>query len=54
LKDAKIGRDVADAKTGKVFQFMRQGYFCLDNDSEKDRIVINRTVALKDSFSKTK
>lgn len=35
------------------FQFMRQGYFCLDNkDASPDRLVFNRSVALKDSFGK--
>ena len=33
------------------FQFMRQGYFCLDNkDSQPGKLVFNRSVALKDSF----
>ena len=34
------------------FQFMRQGYFCLDKDSTKDNIVFNRSVSLKDGFNK--
>ena len=34
------------------FQFMRQGYFCLDKDSTKDNIVFNRSVSLKDGFKK--
>ena len=35
------------------FQFIRQGYFCLDNvDSTADHLVFNRSVALKDSFRK--
>ena len=33
------------------FQFMRQGYFCLDKDSTKDNIVFNRSVGLKASFN---
>ncbi len=41
------------AKPGERFQFMRQGYFCVDTDSTPDNIIINRTVPLKDSF-KTK
>ena len=40
-----------DAKPGDTFQFMRQGYFCVDKNSTKDNIIINRTVALKDSFT---
>ena len=35
------------------FQFIRQGYFCVDNvDSTPDHMVFNRSVALKDSYKK--
>ena len=38
-------------KNAESFQFMRQGYFCLDNrDASPDHLVFNRAVALKDSF----
>ena len=38
-------------KTAEGFQFMRQGYFCLDNrDATPEKLVFNRSVALKDSF----
>ena len=40
-------------KTSESFQFMRQGYFCLDNrDAAPDHLVFNRAVALKDSFKR--
>ena len=52
LTGCKIGPDVMNAKIGETFQFMRQGYFCIDNESTPDNVVINRTVALKDSFKK--
>ena len=52
IENALIEADVASAKAGDVFQFMRQGYFAIDPDSTKDNIIINRTVALKDSFKK--
>ncbi len=32
------------------FQFIRNGYFCLDNDSTPENLVFNRTVSLKESF----
>ena len=54
IKGAKIEGDVASAKPGDVFQFMRQGYFAVDSDSTDDEIIINRTVALKDSFNPNK
>ncbi len=40
-------------KNSESFQFMRQGYFCLDNrDAAPGRLVFNRAVALKDSFKR--
>ncbi|MBE6761335.1 MAG: glutamine--tRNA ligase/YqeY domain fusion protein [Ruminococcaceae bacterium] len=54
IEGALIESDVANAKVGEVFQFMRQGYFAIDPDSTKDNIIINRTVALKDSFNAKK
>ena len=54
IENAKIEKDVASAKPGDVFQFMRQGYFTVDTQSTEENIIINRTVALKDSFSPKK
>ena len=48
--DRKEGRTGVNAPT---FQFMRVGYFCLDNrDSTAEHLVFNRSVSLKDSFKK--
>ena len=42
---------VKDAKPGDRFQFMRNGYFCVDTkDTTADRLVFNRIVSLKSSF----
>ncbi|MBE6380197.1 MAG: glutamine--tRNA ligase/YqeY domain fusion protein [Lentisphaerae bacterium] len=43
---------LAEIATGTTVQFERQGYFCKDQDSTADKAVFNRTVALKDSWSK--
>ncbi len=40
------------AKPGDTFQFMRNGYFCVDKDSTEDKLVFNRTVALNSSWGK--
>ena len=42
------------AKPGDRFQFQRMGYFCVDSDSASDKLIFNRTVALKDSWEKQK
>ncbi|MFD1629623.1 glutamine--tRNA ligase/YqeY domain fusion protein [Pseudopedobacter beijingensis] len=34
------------------YQFIRKGYFCLDKDSTAEKLVFNRTVTLKDGWSK--
>ena len=59
LNGCKVEASLAEApmpesgKSAEGFQFMRQGYFCLDNrDARPDRLVFNRSVALKDSFRK--
>ena len=54
LTDAVIDASLKDVSVGDTFQFMRQGYFCVDKDSTAEKIVFNRTVALKDSFAKKK
>ena len=52
LSGCKIDRDLATRPAGDTFQFLRQGYFCVDPDSTTDKPVFNRTVALKDSWAK--
>jgi glutaminyl-tRNA synthetase len=52
LPNAKVERALRDAVPGDSFQFVRQGYFCLDPDSTNGRIVCNRSVGLKDTWAK--
>lgn len=54
ITDCKVDRSLLSAKVGDTFQFMRQGYFCVDKDSDENMLVFNRTVALKDSFTPKK
>ena len=54
LTDCVIDQSLKNVSVGDTFQFMRQGYFCVDKDTTDERIVFNRTVALKDSFAKKK
>jgi glutaminyl-tRNA synthetase len=41
-----------DSTLEERFQFLRKGYFCLDPDSTPDKPVFNRTVTLRDMWSK--
>ena len=59
LTGCKVEKGLAETampekgKTAEAFQFMRQGYFCLDSkDAAPGHLVFNRSVSLKDSFKK--
>ena len=41
---------IEELNAGDTFQFMRQGYFCVDKDSSAEKIVLNRTVQLNSSW----
>ncbi|MBE5939142.1 MAG: glutamine--tRNA ligase/YqeY domain fusion protein [Lachnospiraceae bacterium] len=51
LKNCYVEPNLAQAKPGDSFQFVRQGFFCVDTkDSTEDNLVFNRIVSLKSSF----
>lgn len=51
LKNCYIEQYAADAKAYDSFQFVRQGYFCVDaNHSTNEKLVFNRIVSLKSSY----
>jgi glutaminyl-tRNA synthetase len=52
LTGCKVEPGLAEAKPGDRFQFLRQGYFCMDPDSRAGLLVFNRTVGLRDSWGK--
>jgi glutaminyl-tRNA synthetase len=53
LTGCKLEPSLKNAKVGESFQFLRQGYFCVDNrDSSPEKPVFNRTVGLRDSWAK--
>ena len=54
LTGCKLEETLEGAKPGETFQFMRNGYFTVDPDTTENHLVFNRTVALKDSWAKTK
>ncbi len=54
IKTAFVEPFVKNAKVLDKFQFERIGYFCVDEDTTEDKLVFNRTVQLKDSWSKIK
>ncbi len=53
LTGCKLEPSLKNAKVGDSFQFLRQGYFCVDNrDSSPEKPIFNRTVGLRDSWAK--
>jgi glutaminyl-tRNA synthetase len=49
---ARVEPSMKEAKPGDTFQFERLGYFTIDRDSSAEKLVINRTVTLKDTWAK--
>lgn len=52
ITDAYVEPGLKNAGTGDRFQFQRLGYFNVDDDSRPEKLVFNRTVPLKDTWSK--
>jgi len=52
MTDCRIEPSLAGAAPLSRYQFERLGYFCVDPDSSKDKLVFNRTVTLRDPWAK--
>jgi glutaminyl-tRNA synthetase len=52
ISNAVVEPSLKEAGSESRYQFIRKGYFCLDKDSAKDKLVFNRTVTLKDAWAK--
>lgn len=52
LQDCKLESGLGDALKNEYFQFVRVGYFVVDKDSQPEKLIFNRSVGLKDSWSK--
>jgi len=52
LRGCKVEPCLAGAAPGSRYQFLRNGYFCVDPDSTPGLLVVNRTVTLKDAWAK--
>lgn len=52
LTDCRLEPALKRMKPGDRCQFERLGYFCVDPDSDDDRLVFNRTVSLRDTWAK--
>jgi len=52
LEGCKVEPSLANATPGSRYQFLRNGYFCVDPDSTPGLLVFNRTVTLKDAWAR--
>lgn len=54
VKSCKVESSLENLEPYDRFQFERLGYFCIDKDSKKDNLIINRTITLRDTWAKIK
>ena len=52
LTNCWVEPSLASARPGSIYQFERQGYFCVDPDSARGKPVFNRAVTLKDEWAR--
>ncbi len=52
LSGCRVEPGLAKAEIGSIYQFERQGYFCVDHDAASGKLVFNRAVSLKDEWAK--
>lgn len=52
LSNVFIEPALGEATPGERYQFLRKGYFCVDESGTEDKLVFNRTVGLKDTWAK--
>jgi glutaminyl-tRNA synthetase len=52
VKTALVEKHLEGAQAGDHFQFLKIGYFTVDKDSQEGKLVLNRTVSLKDNWAK--
>ena len=53
VRGARLEPALAGVPPGSIFQFERQGYFCVDlRESTPARLILNRTVGLRDTWAK--
>jgi glutaminyl-tRNA synthetase len=52
LERCFVEPSLAEAATGETLQLERLGYFCIDPDTARDQLVLNRTATLRDTWAK--
>ena len=52
VKGCKLEPSLKNAKIGDHFQFLRNGYYCMDKNATPNNIIFNRTATLRDAWGK--
>ncbi|MBC8312172.1 MAG: glutamine--tRNA ligase/YqeY domain fusion protein [Candidatus Marinimicrobia bacterium] len=52
IRGCKLEPSLKDAKLGGYYQFLRNGYYCVDKNSTSDKLIFNRTATLRDTWGK--
>lgn len=52
VSGCKLEPSLKNAELGNYFQFLRNGYYCIDTDSATDTLIFNRTATLRDTWGK--
>ncbi|MEM9773999.1 MAG: glutamine--tRNA ligase/YqeY domain fusion protein [Chloroflexota bacterium] len=52
VRTGYVSPDLADAKSGERYQFLRHGYYVVDPDSEPGKPIFNKTIGLRDTWGK--
>ena len=52
IRGCKLEPSLKTTKLGEYYQFLRNGYYCVDKDSTSDNIIFNRTTTLRDTWGK--
>lgn len=52
IRGCKLEPSLKTTKLGEYYQFLRNGYYCVDKDSTSDNIIFNRTATLRDTWGK--
>ena len=53
-KNAKLEKSLIKAKINTPYQFIRNGYFCLDKNSTSNKLIFNRSVEMRDNWKYNK
>ena len=52
IDNVKLENSLKESKKGIAYQFLRNGYFCLDKNSSSKELIFNQTIGLREGWKK--